>query len=60
MTLTCFKLLLKRAFSLYNDDEIQVIFFELIENFLKISKIEYLTKCDEIILDNDINILKIK
>ena len=61
MTLTCFKLLLKKElFSLYNDDEIQVIFFELIENFLKISKIEYLTKCDEIILDNDINILKNK
>lgn len=61
MTLTCFKLLLKKElFSLYNDDEIQVIFFELIENFLKISKIEYLTKHDEIILDNDINILKNK
>ena len=61
MTLTSFKLLLKKElFSLYNDDEIQVIFYELIENFLKISKIECLTKHDKIILDNDINILKNK
>ena len=61
MTLRSFKRLLKKELlSLYNDDEIQFIFFELIENFLRISKIDYITEHDKIILDSDVNILKNK
>ena len=55
MTLSAFKIVLKKELCfLYNDDEIQIIFFELIESFLKISKIKYITDYNKVLLDHDI------
>ena len=55
MTLSAFKIFLKKELCfLYNDDEIQIIFFELIDSFLKISKIKYITDYNKVLLDRDI------
>ncbi|MAR62669.1 MAG: protein-(glutamine-N5) methyltransferase, release factor-specific, partial [Flavobacteriaceae bacterium] len=46
--------------SIYNENESEVIFYELIESFLGISKIKYLIDKDHRILDSEILILNQK
>ena len=46
--------------SIYNENESEVIFYELIENFLGISKIKYLVDKEHLILDSEILILNQK
>ena len=46
--------------SIYNQNECEVIFYELIENFLGISKINYLVDKEHLILDSEILIMNQK
>jgi release factor glutamine methyltransferase len=49
-----------KLYSIYNQNECDVIFYELIENFLGISKINYLVDMEHLILDSEILILNQK
>ena len=49
-----------KLYSIYNQNECDIIFYELIENFLGISKINYLVDMEHLILDSEILILNQK
>jgi release factor glutamine methyltransferase len=61
MRLIDFKLHVQdKLYSIYNQNECDIIFYELIENFLGISKINYLVDMEHLILDSEILILNQK